>query len=149
MTGQLHTSNCFVSAPGQASNEGCAIKDTRTNTWGTGFNSNNGGVYAMEWNSDHIKIWFFPRGAIPPDVLGPNPEPASWGLPAARFSGGCDINSKFREHKIVFNITFCGDWAGNVWNQFPECQARANSCQNYVANQPGGMSEAWYAYSYP
>lgn len=63
-------------------------------------------------------MWFFPRNAIPADALSGNPEPLKWGNPVANFQGGCDIDSHFKNHKIVLDVTFCGDWAGNsnVWS---------------------------------
>ena len=55
-TGTLLTSNCFVNAPGQANNAGCGIQSPDSNSYGAGFNSNSGGVYATEWTSDHIPL---------------------------------------------------------------------------------------------
>ena len=56
-TGSLLTNNCNVDAPDQATNAGCAITDTDGLTFGSNFNANGGGTYAMEWTSDFIKIW--------------------------------------------------------------------------------------------
>ncbi|KAI5777677.1 concanavalin A-like lectin/glucanase domain-containing protein [Geopyxis carbonaria] len=142
-TGQVLTTNCYVSAPNQSSNQGCASHDNRANSYGGAFNSNGGGVYAMEWNSDFIKVWFFPRGSIPADALAGNPEPANWGTPVAMYQGSCNINSKFNAHRIIFNITFCGDWAGSVWGS-SGCQSRAATCNEYVAANPGAFSEAYF-----
>ena len=116
-TGTTITKNCDVNAPGQDANVGCAVHDYNAQSYGAGWNGGGGGVYAMEWTSGHIKVWWWPRHAVPPDALGKTPEPYGWGPPAAMFRGDCVINDKFREHKIVFDITFCGDWAGNVWGQ--------------------------------
>jgi len=111
------TTNCFIQAKGQSSNQGCAILDSSPVSYGEGFNSNGGGVYAMEWTSQHIKVWWWPRGGIPADALGDYPAPEAWGTPAAMFNGACEMDRRFRNHKIVFDITFCGDWAGNTWEQ--------------------------------
>ncbi|KAF8533824.1 concanavalin A-like lectin/glucanase domain-containing protein [Trichophaea hybrida] len=145
-SGQMGVSqspNCFVNALGQVSNQGCQTYDYRGNSWGAGFNNNGGGVYATEWNSDFIKIWFFPRGQVPADVYSAYPEPASWGTPAAVFQGNCNISQRFNAHKLVFNITFCGDWAANVWGS-SGCANRAATCNAYVANNPGDFSEAYW-----
>ena len=56
-------------------NTGCGFRASAANSYGSGFNANNGGVYATEWTSAAINIWFFPRGAIPSDVLGDSPDP--------------------------------------------------------------------------
>ena len=29
----------------------------------------------------------------------------------------CDLEKFFKEHTIVINLTFCGDWAGAVYGQ--------------------------------
>src|SRR5437868_2566611 len=42
-SGSLLTSNCDVNAPNQPGNQGCSIVDNRSNSYGDGFNSNNGG----------------------------------------------------------------------------------------------------------
>jgi hypothetical protein len=117
-TASLETTNCYVDASGQSSNSGCAFHDSSANSYGDGFNGNpgGGGAYAMEWNDEFIKIWWFPRNSIPSDMLGENPEPMNWGTPAAMFAGdGFNVEDHFEEHRIVIDITFCGEWAGNVW----------------------------------
>ena len=66
--------------------------------------------------SSAIKIWYFPHTAIPSDITSGSPNPNGWELPQANFAGGCNIDSQFISHQIVFDITFCGDWAGDVWS---------------------------------
>ena len=100
-TGTLHTSNCYVHAAGQPANSGCGIGSNNDQSYGNGFNAVGGGVYAMEWTSDAINIWFFARNAIPGDIPAGTPNPAGWGTPVAKFAGGCDIDSHFANHKIV------------------------------------------------
>lgn len=99
--GALNTPNCDGNAPGQANNAGCQIAASATNTYGAGFNANGGGVYATEWTSSAISIYFFPRGSIPSDISSGNPNPSSWGKPLAQFQGGCDIDSHFKDQQIV------------------------------------------------
>ena len=36
--------------------QGCGVTDNRPNSYGAGFNSNGGGVYAMQWTSSGIKV---------------------------------------------------------------------------------------------
>ncbi|KAK0967360.1 hypothetical protein LTR54_018279 [Friedmanniomyces endolithicus] len=74
-TGSISTTNCFVNAPGQSNNAGCSIHTTNTQTYGAGFDAISGGVYATEWTSDAISIWFFPRNAIPGDIHNGHPSP--------------------------------------------------------------------------
>ena len=105
-SGSLQASNCYVSAPNQASNAGCGISASSAQSYGAGFNSAGGGVYATEWTSSAISIWFWPRNAIPGDVSGGNPNPAGWGTPVAKFAGGCDIDAKFKDMQIVWIFLF-------------------------------------------
>lgn len=142
--GQIMTPNCDVNAPGQYTNAGCQISSYDSATYGQGFNANGGGVYATEWTSDAISIFFFPRGAIPRDLSNGNPNPTGWGKPMARFEGGCNFDQKFQNHNIIFDVTFCGDWAGNVWGQDSVCSSRAPSCQAYVQNNPGAFTDAFW-----
>lgn len=100
-TGTLTFSDCYVNAPGQPSNSGCDIQDQNTQSYGKDFNSNGGGVIAMEWTSSAIRIWFFPRGMTPSDLEAGNPDPASWPEPVAQYQGDCDIPSHFADMQIV------------------------------------------------
>ncbi|KAK3675659.1 hypothetical protein LTR78_004300 [Recurvomyces mirabilis] len=143
-SGTLQTDNCYIDAAGQGNNQGCQITTTNTQTYGAGFNANKGGVYATEWTSSAISIYFFPRGAIPSDITSGSPNPSSWGKPLAQFQGGCDIPSFFSDQQVVFDTTFCGDWAGSVWSS-GSCAAKADTCNDYVANNPSDFVEAYWS----
>ena len=143
-SGQLKTPNCDINAPGQFTNEGCGIRSNDGASYGQGFNARGGGVYATEWTSQAINIWFFPRGSVPGDLSSGKPNPKIWGTPAAKFQGGCNIDEHFRDHNIIFDVTFCGDWAGNVWGQDPVCASKASSCQAFVQNNPGAFADAFW-----
>lgn len=147
--GQLSTSNCDVNAAGQATNAGCGIVSSQgASSYGAGFNANNGGVYATEWANEAISIWFFPRGSLPSDVTSGNPNPASWGIPQARFgTPSCDINQHFKDQSIVINTALCGDWAGGVWSQDSTCSAKASTCQEFVQNNPTAFQDAYWEIS--
>lgn len=99
----------------------------------------------MEWTDSQIAVWFFARGSIPSDITSGNPEPSGWGTPTTLFGGsGCDIDSHFGNHNIVFDTTFCGDWAGNVWSSNSQCSAQASTCSDYVANNPSVFDDAYW-----
>lgn len=142
-TGRVQTGNCFVNAAGQSSNAGCGVESTTPTSYGTAFNAAGGGVYATEWTSSAIKIWYFPQTALPRDIASGSPNPSRWGVPQANFAGGCNIDAHFTNHQIVFDLTFCGDWAGNVWSS-SSCSALAASCDAYVANNPAAFAEAYW-----
>lgn len=154
----LHTSSgCTMSNSGSAStstlassncnlgngNDGCS--QSTTASYGTPFNSGGGGVYAMEWTDSHIAVWFFARGSLPSDIASDSPNPGNWGTPTTLFSGsGCDINEHFANHNIVFDTTFCGDWAGNVWDSNSQCASLASTCTDYVSQNPSAFSDAYW-----
>ncbi|RVX69220.1 hypothetical protein B0A52_07196 [Exophiala mesophila] len=143
--GQISTPNCDVAANGQATNAGCQIHSGNKASYGAGFNANQGGVFATEWTSSHISIWFFPRGGIPSDISAGNPDPSGWGQPAGSFTGGCEIDNFFSNNQIVFDTTFCGDWAGNVWSSDPVCSSKASTCQQYVRDNPAAFKDAFWS----
>lgn len=95
--GSAISENCFGYA-----NSGCGVMDHNSQSFGSIFNQGGGGAFAMEWTSDYIAIWFWPRGGIPSNVLSEEPDPSQWDAPVAKFEGdGCDIDAHFREHQIV------------------------------------------------
>jgi hypothetical protein len=144
-TGEMFTSNCDVNAPDQANNVGCLISDTDNATYGEGFNINGGGVYATEWSVDDIRIWFFPRDKIPADIASGNPQPSeTWGVPRASFAGDYQVDDHFKDLKIVFDTTFCGDWAGAAWSA-SRCAALAPTCEEFVAKNSQAFREVYWA----
>ena len=137
--------NCDINAAGQATNAGCQIDTTNQQTYGSGFNAAHGGVYATEWTSASINIYFFGRGSIPSDIASGSPDPTTWGKPLAGFSGGCEIDSFFKNQQIVFDTTFCGDWAGIVWTTDATCAPKAATCQAFVQNNPSAFVNAYWS----
>ncbi|KAK4897057.1 hypothetical protein LTR49_028056 [Elasticomyces elasticus] len=143
-SGSIVTADCWIDDPDQATNSGCQIAASSTDTYGSGFNENNGGVYATEWTDSAISVFFFPRGSIPSDITDGSPDPSGWGMPLAQFQGGCDIGSTFTNQQIVFDITFCGSWASKVWSS-GSCSSRADTCEDYVQNNPGAFADAYWS----
>ncbi|USW54883.1 Putative glycoside hydrolase family 16, concanavalin A-like lectin/glucanase domain superfamily [Septoria linicola] len=140
-SGELKYTGCASSGD---NNTGCQIGATSTKTYGSGFNTNKGGVYATEWTSNYISVFFFPRGSVPDDVLGNSPQPSTWGTPIAKFSGDCDMASAFTDQQIVFDTTFCGDWAGKTWSS-SSCSAKADTCNAFVENNPSAFKDAYWS----
>ena len=127
---------------------GCSSGTSSVQGYGAGFNAIGGGVYALEWTSSAIDVYFFPRSAIPGDIKSGKPDPNSWGPPTASFSGsGCDIDSHFMNHNIVFDTTFCGQWAGAVWSG-GSCALLASTCEAYVGSNPSAFTEAYWMINY-
>lgn len=124
---------------------GCGQSASDEGGFADGFNAQGGGIYAMQWTGEEINVFFFPRGQIPEDIRSGSPNPAGWGKPKANFRAtGCDMEKHFKEHKIVFNITFCGDWAGapDVWGE--ECAQKAPTCQQFVAKNPSAFENSYW-----
>ncbi|KAI4117239.1 MAG: hypothetical protein LQ338_007586 [Usnochroma carphineum] len=143
----LHTGDgCTLAGGSCQGGSGCPVKLAGSNNYGTDFNNANGGVYATEWTSGSVNIWFFPRGSIPSDIASSNPNPSSWGAATASYVGGdnCNIDQHFMNNNIVFNTDFCGDWAGVVWSGDSTCSALAGSCQEYVQNHPEAFAESYW-----
>jgi hypothetical protein len=143
-SGHMATTNCL--SPGNNGNMGCGISAQGSkNTYGASFNAAQGGIYATEITAQAITIWFFPRGSSQEkNAQSSAPNPASWGTPVAKFTGGCSIANSFKSLKIIFNTTFCGDWAGGVWGSNPTCKAKAPTCNAYVGQNPSAFSGAYW-----
>ncbi|KAL1898334.1 hypothetical protein Cpir12675_001959 [Ceratocystis pirilliformis] len=111
----------------------------------TEFNKVKGGVYAMDWTADYISMYFFPRDSIPDDITNEKPNPVTWGTSTARFNGGsgCDINSHFQEHRVIFNTDFCGDWASSLWQFDARLTALSKKCEDFVGAHPESYTEAY------
>lgn len=75
-TGFVETSNCNVYDTG---NSGCGGWAADSNTYGDGMNDVGGGVYAMDWRNQGIRIWYFPPDAIPSDIARGRPTTSGWG----------------------------------------------------------------------
>jgi hypothetical protein len=117
---------------GNNDNNGCAIADADHTSYGHGFNLLAGGVYAHIWDSTGIKIWHFPRNSVPADIEARTPNPDSWPAPNAAFSSAnCDMASHFQDHVLTFDITLCGDWAGNAYSSVVGC---SGTCADAVAD---------------
>ncbi|KAK7029619.1 hypothetical protein VNI00_014317 [Paramarasmius palmivorus] len=132
-------------------NKGLWIMDAVHMPTGCGTWPNGGGAYASELSSDGIKIWFWPRGSIPADVEAGAPIPSSWGTPVANWAASsCNPDRYFSNQAAIFDTTFCGDWAGGVWNdagipgQEQSCAARTgvSTCEEYVRNHGSAFTEA-------
>ncbi|ORX60603.1 hypothetical protein DM01DRAFT_1300445 [Hesseltinella vesiculosa] len=141
-TGKWLTNNCAVNATGQSPNAGCSVQSSSATSYGRGFNSAQGGVYATQWkDTTGIQVWFFPRRSIPSDITSGHPNPASWGKPTADFPFSKCSSNHFSNLAITFDLDFCGVWAGAVYKSQFHCPG---TCSDYVINQPKAFSEAYW-----
>jgi len=147
-TGKLAAADCALDSAGTT---GCDVGDSRTTSYGVGFNANSGGHYVTEWQDDGIKIWFFPRGSAPNSLATSEPDTTEFGTPVASFQGDCDMEKRFMDQRFIFTNTFCGDWAGIVYEQsgcpMYDGLCGMASCKKYVAEHPALYKEAYWRVS--
>jgi hypothetical protein len=109
------------------------------------YNNNGGAVVVMQWTSDYIKMWLFPKNKpIPASLQNINtmPDVCEFGLPDAAFYG-CNFNEYFSEQQLVFTNTFCGDYAG-ASGVYPQGTSQCpNSCSTQVQDNPSSYSTSY------
>ncbi|OCF74832.1 hypothetical protein I204_05214 [Kwoniella mangroviensis CBS 8886] len=146
MNGQIGEWQCSAYFSG---NTGCGVKMTgvTNGSYGGPVNGVGGGWYAM-WrdleNSGGIYVWFWPRNSqtVPDDVKNSNTATtnvANWGIPNANMTVPCRDN--FNNHVIVFDLTFCGDYAGATYAS----SGCPGSCATFVRSNPAAYSEAYWS----
>jgi hypothetical protein len=125
---------------------GCVIEGHK-GSYGTSFNKQGGGVYAMDWTEQYLKIWFFPRDSIPASITNGNPDVSKFGTPMALVEEGCDVANSFKAQSFIFDTTFCGDWAGGIFGE-SGCPMSSSdsfqSCHDYVANHPSAFEQSYW-----
>ena len=143
MSGTMSSSEC-----GDASGTiGCVVKG-ENGTSGTPFNEKGGGVYTMERTPHFIKLWYFPRDAVPESIKHGKPDVHTFGTPMANLQGSCDFKERFTAQKFVFNTDFCGDWAGGIYGEegcpMSDPNDSFKSCHTFVAENPEKFKEAYW-----
>ncbi|KAJ7072383.1 glycoside hydrolase family 16 protein [Mycena amicta] len=126
-------------------NQGCGVAFRKANSYGKGFNSKKGGIYAMQRSQSGVKIWFWSRDdpKVPVDVYqnSSTVDPDSWGVPEAEFpADGCSFTED--PHNMIFDLTFCGDWAGSD-SAYRDSGCPSN-CTDFVDNNPAAFKEAYW-----
>lgn len=112
-TGKALQKNCNHE---KSDNAGCGVK-SEADGFGTAFNKNGGGVMAVEWRDEGIRMWQFARNSIPSDIKGNKPTPSTWGTALADFPNtDCNIGSHFKNQSIIANIDLCGSLVYSVWD---------------------------------
>ncbi|KAL2177879.1 glycoside hydrolase family 16 protein [Thermothelomyces heterothallicus CBS 202.75] len=138
------------------SNAGCAVRGAPA-TYGREFNEAGGGIVALEWRAEGIRVWVFPRGgsgsgsggergpaALPAAEAGDTPDPSAWAPPLADFPAtSCDVGSHFRNQSIIINIDLCGYLTEAVWE---ESGCSRLKCVDFVANNPSAFTNAYWEF---
>ncbi|KAG8997289.1 hypothetical protein FRB94_001084 [Tulasnella sp. JGI-2019a] len=143
-TGSVPSSgtNCWT---GANSNAGCQVKNPKATSYGPTLNGVGGGWYVVERTPNFVNFWFWARNdpLVPAEVSSGSGaiNPAHYGTPYANFvNNNCPLSSKLGAQNIIINLTFCGDWAGN--NYPSSCPS---TCVDYVNNNPGAFSNAYWS----
>lgn len=142
MTGSVNATGCGE----DLGTVGCKVEG-HEGSYGTSFNKQKGGVYTLQWTDDFLKIWYFPRSSIPASITSGKPDVTEFGTPMALVQESCDVATAFKSQSFVFDVTFCGDWAGGVYGD-SGCPMTGGdsfqSCHNYVANNPAQFKETYW-----
>ncbi|KAJ6553698.1 glycoside hydrolase family 16 protein, partial [Mycena vulgaris] len=118
----------------------CGFSDISTSSFGPGFNNAGGGVFALEFDTQGIKTWFWNAGSVPVDITNLSPNPSTWGL--GRLSvppSGCSPETYFKDLLLVVNTNLAGSWPEGVWSS-NGVGGQAQSCQT----QTGVSTAAGY-----
>ncbi|KAL4249522.1 Glycosyl Hydrolase Family 16 [Abortiporus biennis] len=132
-SGAVTATNCDVKAN---YNEGCGVSFDNTNSYGSEFNRQGGGWYAVSrTRAKGVQIWFWSRNdpTVPNEV-----RDASFPLQ----TDNCDYDAHFNAHILVFDLTFCGDWAGadSVYGS----SGCPGNCVDMVNNNPEEFKQAYW-----
>ncbi|KAH8900856.1 glycoside hydrolase family 16 protein [Thozetella sp. PMI_491] len=139
MTGTAEYTDCNNATN---DNAGCGVTGA-TASYGEAFNAAGGGVMALEWRSEGIRMWQFGRSSIPSDISAKNPDPSSWGTALADFPNtDCDISSHFKNQSIIVNIDLCGQLTNAVY----ATSGCPLTCTDYVANYPSAFTNAYWEF---
>ncbi|KAJ7115658.1 concanavalin A-like lectin/glucanase domain-containing protein [Mycena crocata] len=160
-TGQISTldgstSNCTV-VPTTGQTSGCVVTETKPNSFGSGFASSGGGVFAMLWDASGIAMWFFPRGSVPSNIgangspdsgTPPTPDPKQWGKASAWYpADSCDPKTAFGPQIITLYIDICGAFAAAPTVFAATCGQVAPNCSALVQD-PANYKDAYWEINY-
>ncbi|KAI0927488.1 hypothetical protein AcV5_008016 [Taiwanofungus camphoratus] len=130
-------------------NQGCVVTDPSPSSYGADFANSGGGVFVTEFATKGVSIWFFNRSSIPDTLQGniSTVNTTTLGIPVANWpSSNCSINQFFQPQSLVFDITLCGEYAGNN-NVFT--QTCSGTCyDDYVTGSPSNYDTAYFEVQY-
>jgi len=126
-------------------NEGCVTDVPDPNSYGAAFAAAGGGVFVTEFANTGISIWFFSRSNVPSSLQGnaSSVDTSALGNPVANFPPtGCNIDRFFQPQNLIFDITLCGDLAGNKEVFSETC---SGICYNdFVIGSPSNYDNAYF-----
>lgn len=153
MSGNVTSTDCNAH---HNENQGCGVQFRNPLSYGALFNKYDGGYYAMARTKyEGVRVWFWNRwdSDVPWEIRHPPtsdllglaklvPTPL-WGQPAAVFEFGteCSDADHFDAHNLIFDLTFCGDWAGD---SYPTSGCPGTSCIDFVNGNPAAFKNAYW-----
>ncbi|KZZ97695.1 beta-1,3-endoglucanase [Moelleriella libera RCEF 2490] len=142
--------NKFANNKTQFLNQGCQSEEVNSTMW----SAPTGGIQALEWTKEHIKIFTWARGREPKNLNGEEIDTSAWGKPSIQISGSrCDIDRAFQEQRIMFTLPFCGSPVADddFWNKIDggsgiTCNKATNTskCVDYIANNPKALKNFYF-----
>jgi hypothetical protein len=106
----------------------------------------------MEWTSTFIRMWNFAPGTQPASLKAGHPA-VDTDFPKPDFDsrGGTGLTvDHFKDHQIIFDTTFCGNYAGQdqFWKQ-TSCYKTGKwpTCKDYVAANPTAFSKSYWSFN--
>ncbi|KAI0793026.1 concanavalin A-like lectin/glucanase domain-containing protein [Irpex lacteus] len=142
----INSTDCSIFAN---SNEGCIVTNPNTTSYGPGFASTGGGIFVTEFAAKGISIWYFPRSLIPASLQGNQSsiDTSTLGTPVANWpASGCNVNQFFEPQELVFDITLCGDYAGNQDTFLQTCSGLCYD--DWVLGSPSNFDTAYFEVQY-
>ncbi|KAM3547483.1 hypothetical protein ARSEF4850_010000 [Beauveria asiatica] len=128
----------------------CQFEYIQNKIWG----SSEGGIQALEWTSDAIKLYNWPIDAAPSNIKSSNPDTSSWGTPSAQFTKpGCDTQKAFSTQTLQFSLSFCQSLVQTLWSRTladskggPTCRALTGEyfCDGYIRNKPEAFKNFYF-----
>ncbi|KAI0298071.1 glycoside hydrolase family 16 protein [Multifurca ochricompacta] len=135
----VNTTDCSFLAN---QNSGCAVGNPDPNSYGAAFAATGGGVFVTEFAETGISLR---RGNVPNSLQGnaSSVDTSSLGKPVANYpTGGCNVDRFFQPQKLIFDITLCGDFAGNPQTFAQTCSGFCY--QDYVIGSPSNYDNAYF-----
>jgi hypothetical protein len=142
-------SNCTVTPTTGQNTVGCVVTETKSNSFGSGFAGQGGGVFAMQWDTDGIAMWYFARGSVPSNIgISSSPDPTTWGNASAWYpASGCNPSTSFGPQIITLYIDICGAFAGDASTFASTCSSVAPNCSALV-DDPTNYANAFWSINY-
>ncbi|KZT68901.1 glycoside hydrolase family 16 protein [Daedalea quercina L-15889] len=134
---------------------GCTVGTDAPNTYMSGFAAAGGGVYATQFDTTGIFMWFWTRDQVPEDLTSnaTTLDVSTWGDPIASFPSDqeCNVTQFFTPQQLIFDITLCGVWAGvpSIYNaQCPNAGPNNDCYLDDVVGDGSNYDEAYFEVSY-